>query len=119
MSGGKKNDNKKPRVDLIPIEFTIGTAKALTYGADKYGEHNFREGIDFARLLAAAKRHLELEIAGIEIDKDSNNEHWMHVAASIAMYAFMKKNRPDLDNRYKYTDEQKEAIEKMMYGEGE
>ena len=118
MSGGKKNDSNKPRVELIPIEFTIGTAKALTYGANKYGDHNFREGIDYARLLSAAKRHLELEIAGIEIDDDSGNEHWMNVAASIAMYAFMKRNRPDLDTRYKYTEEQKKAIVKMMYGEG-
>lgn len=116
---GKKNDSKKPMLELIPVEFTIGTARPLTHGAKKYGTDNFRQGISYRRLLAAAKRHLEMEIAGIEKDSDSGMEHWEHAAASLAMYAFMKKHRKDLDDRYKYTEAEKKAIEDMMYGDGE
>lgn len=119
MSQGKKNDQNKPRLDLIPIEFTIGVAKPLTLGVTKYGEHNFRQGMKFSRLLAAAKRHIDLELAGIKADKDSGYEHWMNAAASLAMYAFMKTHRPDMDDRFKYTDEQLTLIEKLMYGDGE
>lgn len=116
-SGGKKFDGAKPRVDLIPVEFTVGTAKALTFGAGKYGEHNFREGIQFSRLLGAAKRHIDLELAGVEKDKDSGCEHWMNACASLCMYAFMKKHKSEYDDRFKYTKEQLELIEEMMYGD--
>lgn len=114
---GKKNDNGKPRLDLIPSEFLIEIAKALTYGGNLYGEHNFRNGIDYSRLLSAAKRHIELELAGIESDKDSGHSHLAHAGASLAMYAFMKVHRPEFNNLFKYTEEEKKKIEEMMYGE--
>lgn len=117
MSEGKKDDKQKPRVDLIPVEFQIGVGKALGYGAKKYGEHNFRAGISFTRLLAAAKRHIELELAGVKQDRDTGEPHWHNAAASLAMYAFMSAHRKDMDDRYPYTEEQLKEIEKMMYGE--
>jgi hypothetical protein len=117
VSVSKKFDSNKPRLDLTPVEFNIGVAKAFGLGADKYGKYNFRDpGMDYTRLLAAAIRHLQLELAGIETDKESSLDHWMHAGASIAMYAFMKCNRPDKDDRYKYTDDEKRRIEEMMYG---
>lgn len=118
-SGGKKNDSKKPRLDLVPTEFTVGVAKALTFGAKKYGDHNFREGINFSRLLGAAKRHLELELAGVDIDEDSGMEHWQLAAASLAMYSFMKAHKPELNDLYKYNDEEKQKLVELMYGDGE
>lgn len=114
---GKKDDSEKPKVDYIPVEFTIGTAKALTFGGNKYGAHNFRKGINYTRLLAAAKRHIDLELANIENDRDSNLEHWTHAAASLAMYAFMKYHRKDFDDRFQYTEEEKKTLEELMYGE--
>lgn len=114
---GKKDDKQKPMIDLIPIEFTIGTAKALNFGANKYGKHNYRKGITYSRLLAAAKRHIDLELAGIKADKDTKEPHWHNACASLAMYAFMVTHRKDMDDRYKYTDEQLKLIEEMMYGE--
>jgi len=118
-SKGKKFDGKKPRVDLIPPEFTIGTADALTFGGKKYGEHNFKEGIQYSRLLGAAKRHIELELANVGVDGDSKLDHWKLACASLAMYAFMVRNRSAMDDRFQYTDEEKKALVDMMYGEGE
>lgn len=113
---GVKHDQNKPRTELIPTEFIIEVAKALTFGQAKYGEDNFRQGISYRRLLGAAKRHIELELAGIETDGDSGHSHLAHAGASLAMYAFMKAHRPDLDDRYKYTEEEKKKLEEMMYG---
>lgn len=115
MSKGTKQDSGKPRMTLIPVEFMIGLGKALTFGAKKYDDHNFRKGIQLSRLLDAAERHLKLESVGVETDRDSGLPHWAHAAASLAMYAFIKKWHKDMDDRYKYTDEQKEDIEKNMY----
>lgn len=113
---GSKNDAGKPRMELIPTEFIIEVAKALTFGAEKYGDDNFRKGIAYKRLLSAAKRHIEQELVGIDSDVESNLSHLAHAGASLAMYAFMKAHRPDLDDRYKYTNEEKKKIEEMMYG---
>lgn len=113
---GVKHDAGKPRTELIPTEFIIEVAKALTFGANKYGDDNFRQGISYRRLLGAAKRHIELELARIETDSDSGHSHLAHAGASLAMYAFMKAHRPDLDDRYNYTEQEKKKIEEMMYG---
>lgn len=116
-SKGKKFDGAKPRVDLIPVEFEIMLARAFQFGVSKYGEHNYREGILFQKLLAAAKRHTLLELAGVKIDDESKLPHWALAGASLAMYAFMKYNRPEMDNRYKYTEKQLKQIVKLMYGD--
>jgi hypothetical protein len=112
---GSKYDGSKPRLELTPTEFIIGVAKAFTFGAKKYDSHNFKKGIQMSRLLAAAKRHIELELCGVKKDKESGLEHWMLAGASLAMYCFMKYHRQDMDDRYVYTDEELEKIEKMMY----
>jgi len=116
---GKKFDGGKPRLDLIPAEFSIGVAKAFGFGAKKYDEHNFRNGLKYQQLLAAAKRHIELELAGISVDEESGCEHWMNAAASLAMYAFMRYHRPEFDDRYKYTEEEKKRLLEIMYGRNE
>jgi hypothetical protein len=113
---GIKHDGGKPRTELIPTEFMIEVAKALTFGANKYGDNNFRNGLSYTRLLGAAKRHIELELAGIEQDSESTHSHLAHAGASLAMYAFMKAHRPDLDDRFKYSEEEKKKLEEMMYG---
>lgn len=112
---GSKHDSGKPRMELIPTEFLIETAKALTFGSKKYGDHNFRKGLSYSRLLGAAKRHIELELATVESDLESGESHLAHAAASLAMYAFMKTHKKDLDDRFKYTEEEKKALEEMMY----
>lgn len=100
MSGGKKFDQGKPDPSLIPIEAVMGTAKALSYGANKYGKHNYKEGITFSRLTAAAMRHLLAFNNGEDIDGESGNQHLHHALASLAMLSYMVENKPDMDDRY-------------------
>jgi len=117
--GGKKFDGNKPDSTLIPVEFIIQVSKVLGFGAGKYGKHNFRDGLNYTRLLSSIKRHIDLEIAGVETDKDSGMPHWALAGSAIAMYAFMKTHRPELDDRYKYTDEEKNVLEEMMYSDSD
>jgi len=98
---GTKNDNGKPSVTLIPHEAIMGMAKALSYGANKYGRHNFRAGIEYSRLADACMRHLLAYMDGEDIDIESGNNHVFHALASLAMLAYMDANRPDMDDRYK------------------
>lgn len=101
---GTKNDSNfmdKPPLDLLSLEFQKGAAQALGFGANKYGRHNFREGIDYSRLIAAALRHLNQYNAGMDNDDESGLSHLSHAAASLNMLMWMAANRPDLDDRYK------------------
>lgn len=98
---GKKNDSGKPSITLIPTEAITGIAKGLTYGANKYGRWNYRDGISHSRLLDASLRHLLCVIDGEEIDEESGNYHIWHALASLAMYEWMRIHRPDLNDLYK------------------
>ena len=101
---GTKNDSnymEKPPLDLLTLEFQTGTAQALGFGANKYGRHNFRGGIDHSRLIAAALRHLNQYNNGQDLDSESGLSHLSHAAASLNMLMWMVANRPELDDRYK------------------
>lgn len=114
---GKKDDSEKVRIDLIPVEFIIGVGQAYTFGMKKYGEDNYRSGIKIRRIMAAGLRHFYLWLSGIDVDSESGLPHWAHVGACVGMAVFMLTHRPNMDDRYAYTDEEKKRIENMMYGE--
>jgi hypothetical protein len=99
--GGKKFDNGKPRISLIPREAIEGMAKSLTFGALKYNSHNFKSGISYSRLTDAAMRHIIAWVDGENLDPESGLSHLDHALASLAMLKFMEQNRPEMDDRYK------------------
>ena len=64
MTEGIKHDGGKVRMDLLPMEALIEEAKVLTFGANKYDAHNWRSGIAYSRLMAAAYRHMAAFMQG-------------------------------------------------------
>lgn len=118
MSEGKKNDQGKPKLSIIPTDALWGMARALTYGASKYSLHNFRNGIHYTRLADAAMRHLTVWMEGEELDSESGNSHLDHALASLAMLKFMSVHKPDFDDRWKpestLSPEQQEAINNSL-----
>jgi hypothetical protein len=84
MPGGKKNDAGKLRYDLIPPGPLAELAKVYTLGAAKYGDENWKLGIEKHRLVAAMMRHVEAYRAGITVDPDDGQ----HPLASVAWYCF-------------------------------
>lgn len=78
MEEGKKDDQKKLRVDLIPPEIEEALAKVLTHGAEKYGDNNWKGGIEYHRIYGALRRHLLAWRKGEIIDEDSRLPHlWL------------------------------------------
>lgn len=98
---GKKFDDGKIRVDLLPSESLFEVAKVLTFGAVKYGEHNWRKGIEWSRLYAAAQRHMMKWNAGETHDDESGMNHLAHACVNLLMLLSYEKNHPDLDDRFK------------------
>ncbi len=98
---GVKFDSEKAPLDLIPYEALEEIAKVLAFGANKYGRHNWRAGIEQSRLIAAALRHLNQYNAGEDTDSESNISHVAHAACNLVFLLWMQKHKPELDNRWK------------------
>jgi hypothetical protein len=85
MSGAKKFDGEKPRVDLVPVQGIVAAARAFTFGARKYSPWNWAKGMGWLRLFGATLRHLFAWAAGEEKDPESGLCHLDHALASLFM----------------------------------
>ena len=95
-----KADAAKNRLDLLSALATEGLGAVLTHGANKYGAHNWRKGMGWSRLIAAAKRHLSAFEQGHDIDPDSSLPHIDHLAACIHFLSEYQKTANGTDDRW-------------------
>lgn len=80
-----------PRFDLLPFEGLRRWAEAFGEGSLKYGDGNFRKGMEDRCLLQHALTHLFLYQAG-----DTTEDHLGHAMWNIGMLCKMEKERPEL-----------------------
>lgn len=98
---GKKFDQDKVRIDLLPSEALLEVAKVLTFGAGKYGEHNWRKGIAWSRVYAAALRHMMKWNSGETYDEETGLNHLSHACANILFLLYYAEKHGELDDRFK------------------
>lgn len=98
---GIKYDQDKPRMDLLDSDALVGLAKVLTFGATKYAAHNWRNGINDSRLVAALLRHISAINKGELVDPESGLPHIDHVGCCWMFLSWNQKNRPNLNDLWK------------------
>lgn len=98
----KKFDTKKPPMDLLPSLALEEVAKVFDHGADKYGRHNWTNGFEWSRLIAASMRHLNSFNRGEDADSESKLGHLSHCAATLLMLIEHQKRNLGKDDRCKY-----------------
>lgn len=81
---GKKYDHQKPKYSTVPTLAMKEVMKAFTYGATKYGKHNYSGGMEYSRYVDAAIRHINAFLECEDID-ESGNTHLSHAVASLMM----------------------------------
>jgi hypothetical protein len=86
-SRGLKFDQDKVRMDLVPPVAVTWIAKILTFGAKKYGDRNWEQGIKYGRVYAAALRHLFAWWGGEEKDPETGESHIAHALCCLAFLA--------------------------------
>lgn len=96
-----KDDSQKPRMELLPPKALEEIAKAFTYGANKYSDHNWRKGFKWQRLIGASMRHLSAFTRGENVDPESNLPHLAHLGASVMMLIEHYTCNIGEDDRYK------------------
>ncbi len=100
QSTGIKHDQGKLRWSLLPIEAVMVVIQVFMFGAKKYGDHNYRAGMDHTRLLDACLRHVTSIIRGEDNDSESNLPHWAHAVCCLLMYGYYKITGRGRDDRY-------------------
>ena len=100
QTGGTKYDQDKPRMDLIDAEAMEELAKVLGFGAQKYGEDNWRKGIKIRRLLGAAFRHGFALLKGEDLDEETGLSHAAHAMCCFMFIFWTLKHRKDMDDRW-------------------
>lgn len=90
---GQKFDAGKTRYDLLPPEALEAMARVLTFGAEKYGDRNWEQGIEEGRLFGAAQRHLWADWRGEPTDLESGMPHLWHAACNLAMLIAQRERK--------------------------
>lgn len=125
MSKGIKHDTGKARMDLLPTEALIEVSRVLAYGAAKYSDHNWREGLAWSRVIGAALRHLTAFNDGIDIDPETGLSHAAHAACNLMFLLDYMKSHPELDDRYRkkpveeYLDENMRELKEYWAKQGD
>ena len=96
-----KHDADKPRLDLIPPEALIAVGEVFAYGAEKYGEWNWRKGMEHSRLVSALLRHLMAHQMGEDKDPESGYTHLAHMSCNALMLLGSYLNEDGVDDRWK------------------
>ena len=96
-----KHDADKPRLDLIPPEALIAVGEVFAYGAEKYGEWNWRKGMEHSRLVSALLRHLMAHQMGEDKDPESGHTHLAHMSCNALMLLDSYLSEDGVDDRWK------------------
>ena len=82
---GRKADQDKPRMDLIPPHAEKLMADVLTFGAKKYSPDNWRKVPDLTnRYTATAMRHINDYRSGNSSDSETGIHHLAHAMCCLA-----------------------------------
>ena len=92
MAEGKKYDGGKPQMHLLPPKAIEQVAEVLTFGAVKYGEHNWKELDNLQnRYTSAALRHI-FQSMEQELDEETGCYHEAHAICCLLFKLEAKLN---------------------------
>jgi len=101
-----KYDKGKPKMHLIPPEALESMAIVLGFGAEKYGENNWRKDINntsFGRTYSSLQRHLNAFWSGEDFDPESGLPHLDHALTQLMILKMqtLECTNQDMDDRFK------------------
>lgn len=99
-SQGKKFDQGKPDLSLIPYIAQVEEAYAFMVGAEKYGRYNYCKGMEASRLMAAPLRHIGLWFNGEERCPVDGQHHLGAARAGLGMILRQMELGTLIDDRF-------------------
>ena len=103
---GKKDDQDKVRLDLLPLDALWTVGEVYTLGVKKYDDWNWAKGLKYSRVIAALLRHLFKWVMGETYDQQDGQHHLSSVVwCGLALLHY------DLnDERYKEFDDRRHGL---------
>lgn len=99
VGGAFRADGAKLRYDLVPPLPLEDVARALTFGAEKYTEHNWANGMQWSRCYGSAMRHIQSWWQGEDVDPESGLNHLTHAICNLMFLRQYAEDQIELDNR--------------------
>lgn len=85
MSGGKRYDNLKLRIDLLPPEWVEALSEVTTRGSFKYDDNNWLLGMLWSKVIGPLERHLLSFKQGLRYDRGETGCHHLAMVAWNAL----------------------------------
>ena len=98
---GKRYNQGKTQLDLIPPFVIEELGKVLTFGAEKYDRNNYRKGMAWSKVIDSLMRHLNSFRAGEDFDPESGLLHLSHILTNTAFLLEYTRIYPQGDDRVK------------------
>lgn len=107
---GRKSDEDKVRTDLFPYDALIAICHVLTFGAQKYQDRNWEQGIKYGRVFGACMRHLiawwqckeptDVNFLFGSLDAETGMSHLWHAGCCIVfLIAYEARGMAQFDDR--------------------
>lgn len=94
-----KFDKGKPPLSRLPKEALEEVAKVLAFGAAKYGWNNWKDGMEWSRLLDASLRHIYAFVDNTDLDPESGQSHLAHAICNLMFLIHYQENNIGTDDR--------------------
>ena len=87
-----KNDSKKARLSLVPVQMMFDIAEVREYGTKKYGDKDNWKRVSAERYREAAFRHFLRYLEDPDsVDEESGLSHLSHLATNISFLCALRK----------------------------
>jgi len=97
--GGKKFDQGKAPLGMLPRVALEQEAQVMEFGAKKYGKFNYRKGMKWSRLIDAALRHIYAFADGQDKDEETGLSHLAHARCCLGFLLDYEANSLGEDDR--------------------
>jgi hypothetical protein len=98
---GRKDDQTKLPLHLLPFDTLYGVSAVLEFGARKYDDRNWELGMAWHRVFRATLNHLWAWWQGEELDPESGLPHLDHALCSLMFLATYSRRKIGEDDRPK------------------
>ena len=94
---GRKFDTGKPRWELLPWKQVEQIVHVLSYGSEKYEDHNWQKVMPRTRYIGAMLRHIVAWIGGEKKDQETGLSHLAHAGCCLLFLMWSDDNDNEVD----------------------
>lgn len=97
---GMRHNEGKPRWSLVDFDALEPMVRVLEYGAQKYGDNNWKKGLKTTEICESLLRHIFAYLRGEDIDLESGLPQIGFILSNAKFLSYMHLFRPDCDTRH-------------------